>query len=136
MLEPPPRTDPTSDEDRPEILESWRQTLRRAYASSAYLSERLKSLGLLDRFGKNAWLVGNSQLEDVLKAIEAELAVTREQLEETERARRRAQECVKGEMETLEQSWRSGVERMIAAEAAAEGLRREILERRRQAVAA
>lgn len=68
-----------------------------------------------------------------MRGIETELAEARAKVEEVEQARRVAQEGIKGEMETLELSWRHGVERMIATEAAAEGLRREILDRRRQA---
>lgn len=111
----------------------WRAALRQAYASSEYLSSRLTNLGLLETYGKNAWLIGNSQLEDILKVLEQEVSKAKTEVEEVEAARRRAQEGVKGEMEGLEQAWRTGVGRMIEVEVASEGLRREILERRRAA---
>ena len=130
-LEPPPNTDPTSDEDKPELLAQWNDTLKKAYASSEYLRSRLTELGLLEKFGKNAWLISNSQLEDILKALETDLAGMKAQVEATEAARRAQQENIKGEVVALEGSWKRGVGRVLETEVAAEGLRREILERRR-----
>lgn len=130
-LEAPPNTTPTSDEDRPELLAQWNTALKRAYTSSEYVNDRLANLGLLEKFGKNAWLVGNSQLEDILKGIEAELADLRRQQEEVEMLRRSQQERVQGEIRTLEETWKKGVGRVLEVEVAAEGLKQQILERRR-----
>lgn len=130
-LEAPPNTTPTTDEDRPALLEQWAEALRRAYTSSGYVSARQADLGLLEKFGKNAWLVGNSQLEDILKALEAELADVRRQHDEVEALRRGQQERVQGEIATLEETWKRGVGRVLETEAAAEGLKQQILERRR-----
>lgn len=107
----------------------WSQALRQAYTSHAYLSGRQLNLSLLERYGKNAWLVGNSQIEDELRTLEKELAETQRQTEELDEQRRRAQETVRGEIEGLEEAWRNGVGRAIEAEVAGEGLRREILQR-------
>ncbi|KAF2249758.1 hypothetical protein BU26DRAFT_518315 [Trematosphaeria pertusa] len=130
-LEAPPNTSPTSDEDRPEVLAQWNAALKKAYTSSEYVSARLMELGLLEKFGKNAWLIGNSQLEDILKSIEAELADVRRQQEEMEALRRSQQESVSGEMKTLEETWKRGVGRVLETEVAAEGLKQQILDRRR-----
>ncbi|KAF2030252.1 hypothetical protein EK21DRAFT_65912 [Setomelanomma holmii] len=130
-LEAPENTSPTSDEDRPELLEQWNKALKQAYTSSEYVEGRLTQLGLLEKFGKNAWLVGNSQLEDILKGIEAELADVRKQQEEVESMRRSHQESVHGEIQTLEGTWKKGVGRVLETEVAAEGLKQQILERRR-----
>jgi len=46
-------------------------------------------------------------------------------------ARKSAQEGVAGEIVGLGETWRRGVGRVLETEVAAEGLRREILERRR-----
>lgn len=46
-------------------------------------------------------------------------------------SRKNAQEAVGGEMRGYEDSWRRGVGRVLEVEVAAEGVRREILERRR-----
>ena len=114
-------------------LAAWKTTLQQAYASTEYLHGREINLGLLETYGKNAWLIGNSQLEDILNLLEKEVEALRLEQEALEQARKAAQENVAGEMQSLEEGWRKGVGRMIEAQAAAEGLRREILQRRRMA---
>jgi pre-mRNA-splicing factor SPF27 len=109
----------------------WNEALQKAYTSSEYVNARLTELGLLEKFGKNSWLVGNAQLEDILKAIEAELADVRKQHDEVEGTRRSQQESVHGEIKTLEETWKRGVGRVLETEVAAEGLKNQILERRR-----
>lgn len=131
-VEAPAGTSPRSDEERAETAERWRGALRRAYASAAFLAARHRALALLEAYGRNAWLVGNAQLEDELRAVEAELAAARRRVEEVEGLRRALQEGVGGEMAALEESWRRGVGRVIEVEVAAEGLRREALESRRR----
>ncbi|KZF19618.1 hypothetical protein L228DRAFT_270945 [Xylona heveae TC161] len=128
----PPQTDPTSDEERPQVLEQWRDILRKSYSSSTHLQMRLTNLALLEKFGKNAWLIGNSQLEDVLRGLEKELAAVKEHTEQINRLRKGAQEGVRGEIQTLDMAWQAGVGKIIEVEVAAEGLRQEILELRRQ----
>lgn len=130
-VDPPENTTPTSDEDRPELLERWNRALKQAYTSSEYVQARLTQLGLLEKFGKNAWLVANSQLEDILKRIEAELADVRKQQEETDMARRAQQDNASGEIKTLEETWRKGVGRVLETEVAAEGLKQQIMDKRR-----
>ncbi|KAK8157956.1 Pre-mRNA-splicing factor SPF27 [Phyllosticta citrichinensis] len=112
-------------------IAAWRAALQAAYTSSAHLSTRLTNLSLLEKFGKNAWLVSNAQLEAELRAIEAELAAAKAEVEAVEAARRDSQARVKGEVDILGVTWREGVARVVRTEAAVEGLRREVLERRR-----
>ncbi|MCJ1477048.1 hypothetical protein MMC13_005719 [Lambiella insularis] len=131
-LEPPTMTDPTSDETRPQLPEAWTTTLQKAYASSTHLHTRLQNLALLERFGKNAWLVGNSQLEEILKGIEKDLVETREQVEQVGQTRQYTQEGVKGEMESLDDGWRKGVGRLMEVQVASEHVKSQILEKRRQ----
>jgi pre-mRNA-splicing factor SPF27 len=125
---PEPATDA---EPRDATLARWTTALRQAYTSAEYVGARLTQLGLLEKFGKNAWLVGNAQLEDVLTRIEAELADVRTQHEEIGVLRRTQQEAVAGEVRTLEETWKKGVGRVLETEVAAEGLKAQILERRR-----
>ena len=131
-IEAPPSASPTSNEKDPKVLEAWRGTLRRAYTSSSYLTTRLQSLTLLESFGKNAWLIGNAQLEDILRGLEKELVETKEKVQRINGERYVAQERVKGELEGLEASWQSTVGKLIEVEVACENIRGEILERRRQ----
>lgn len=112
--------------------EAWKRTLQQAYTSAEYLRGREVNLSLLETYGKNAWLVGNSQLEGELRSLERDLEAAKLDLEAVEQARRALQGNAAGEMHGLEETWRSGVGRMIEAQAAGERLRQEILERRRQ----
>ena len=114
-------------------LEGWKATLQQAYASLEYLHGREINLGLLETYGKNSWLIGNSQLEDILKTLEAEVEALKQESEALEQTRRQAQEGVADEMRGLDDAWRKGVGRMIETQAAAEGLRVQILERQRMA---
>jgi pre-mRNA-splicing factor SPF27 len=85
----------------------------------------------LEQFGKNAWLIGNSQLEDVLRSLERGLADTKQEIDMVVVERKNRQEGVSGEIEMLEENWKRGVGRVLDIEVAAEGVRREVLEKRR-----
>lgn len=128
----PPSTDPTSDETRPQVLQDWRDILQKAYASSTHLQTRLTNLALLEEFGKNAWLIGNSQLEDILRGLEKDLVTVRQESDEVNKIRKGGQENVRGEMEGLNESWQRGIGKVIEVDIAAERVRQEILERRRE----
>ena len=108
--------------------------LKAAYTNAAYLTKRLQTLELLEGFGKNAWLVGNSQLEDVLREVERELVGTREEVEGVNRERKGAQEGRKGELEGLEQAWRAGVRGGLDVLVANRGVEERIKEALREGV--
>jgi pre-mRNA-splicing factor SPF27 len=114
----------------------WSAALRAAYTSHAYLTQRALNLSLLEKYGNNAWLIANSQAEDELRTLEKELQETKRQVESVEEERRNRQEAVRGEIEGLDGVWREGVGRAIEAEVASEGLRRQVLEKRRAGGAA
>ncbi|RYP52670.1 hypothetical protein DL768_002226 [Monosporascus sp. mg162] len=110
-----------------------RETLSRAYAVSTYLAGREAHLRLLEAHGRNAWLVGNwSGPEAEAAALEGELAAARREIDRVNVRRRQAQDEAAGELRGLEDAWRRGVGRVLEAEAAAEALRRQVLERRRE----
>ncbi|KAF7188030.1 Pre-mRNA-splicing factor SPF27 [Pseudocercospora fuligena] len=121
-------------QDAPEKgdLTAWKTTLNKAYASAEYLRGREINLSLLETYGKNAWLISNSQLEDTLRALEKELEAAKIEQEQVEQTRRVVQGNAAGEMQGLEEGWKTGVGRMIEAQAAAERLRQEILRRKRE----
>lgn len=114
------------------MLQEWEQTLRRAYTSSSHLSIRHNNLALLEEYGKNAWLIGNSQLEEILRAVEKELAETKEAVENVHKERKLAQNSGHGELASLEETWRRGIGSILDVEVASENLRQQILEQRRQ----
>lgn len=113
-------------------LDSWRQTLRKAYTASHHLTTRHENLGLLEESGKNAWLIGNSQLEELLRGTEKELAETREGAEEVNRQRKTAQENGRAELVGLQEAWRRGVGAVLDVEVASEELRARALGLRRE----
>ncbi|KAF2154971.1 hypothetical protein K461DRAFT_291868 [Myriangium duriaei CBS 260.36] len=111
--------------------ESWTTALRSAALNSTYLSSRATNLSLLETFGRNAWLVSNAQLEDLLRDLERDVKSAREELEGVERERRERMEAKKAEVLELERAWRDLVGRGIEVQVAAEKVREEILARRR-----
>ncbi|PYH41509.1 pre-mRNA-splicing factor SPF27 family protein [Aspergillus saccharolyticus JOP 1030-1] len=113
-------------------LGEWRRTLQRAYTASSHLSMRHDNLALLEENGKNAWLIGNSQLEEILRGLEKELAETKAAAETVNKERKLAQEAQKAELDGLEETWKRGVGAILDVELAAEGLRMQILQQRRQ----
>jgi pre-mRNA-splicing factor SPF27 len=133
-LEPPPRTFPTSDEDRPEILAQWRTTLNRAYTSSTYLTSRGTNLSLLETYGKNAWLVGNWNNEAELRRLETELAQTKTETENLNAQRQTRQDGAKAEMDVLEDAWKKSIRGIVEVQVATDGLRTEVLEARSKSV--
>ncbi|KAF5656743.1 BCAS2 family protein, partial [Fusarium heterosporum] len=52
-----------------------------AAVAQSYLSSRLTNLQLLEKWGKNAWLLGNHGLEAELQALERELAATKREVD-------------------------------------------------------
>lgn len=111
---------------------AMRSTLANAYTSQAYLRSRRTHLALLDSYGKNAWLVGNWQVETELRGVEAELAQTRRDIDITTLRRQRTQNDAAAELQGLEETWRTGIGRVLETEAAAEELRQQCLEARRR----
>lgn len=64
-------------------------------------------------FGKNAWLVHNSALEDLLHGYERELVRVREEVGRVNLERKGFQEQGRGRMEVGEREWREGVGRVL-----------------------
>ncbi len=119
--------EPSSDSD----ADLWRKTLRTAYISSAYLSGRHMNLALLEELGKNAWLIGNSQLDEILKSLDKELEHLKEETDSVNRERKTMQENSKGEILALEDTWKQGVGSLLEVQLATENLRRDTLQRKR-----
>ena len=105
----------------------WREALQAAYQSSTYLDGRQVNLSLLEEYGKNAWLIGNSQLEEMLQQAEKELAALKDETDNINKARKGAQEESRGELVALEESWKLGVGKLIEVQIASDSLRKEIL---------
>lgn len=70
--------------------------------------------------------MGNWQLEAELRALEREVAAARRGIDLVTLRRQRLQRESGGEITGLDEAWRRGVGRVLEAEVAAEGLRREV----------
>ncbi|KAJ4265517.1 hypothetical protein NW762_004806 [Fusarium torreyae] len=99
-----------------------------AAVAHSYLSSRLTNLELLDKWGKNAWLLGNHGLEAELQALERELAATKREVDIVNLERQKRQNAVGAEIKTLDDTWRAGVGRVLETEVAVEELRRKVRE--------
>ncbi|KAG8168756.1 hypothetical protein KVR01_001505 [Diaporthe batatas] len=117
---------PDLPEDGDADRDALEAALRQAYTAASYLSARRQHLALLDSHGKNAWLVGNWHLEAELRALEREVAAARRAIDLVTLRRQRLQRDSGGEITGLDEAWRKGVGRVLEAEVAAEGLRREV----------
>lgn len=58
--------------------QQYKEALRKAYTSQAYLDQRAANLDLLERHGRNAWLIGNWLAEGEARGLEEELRSARE----------------------------------------------------------
>ncbi|KAI1204667.1 Pre-mRNA-splicing factor SPF27 [Annulohypoxylon truncatum] len=126
--EAPPSPPSSPSATNPRTLES---SLRRAYTASTYLRGRQAHLQLLDAYGKNAWLVGNWQLEAEVQALERDLAASKREIDLVNIQRRRLQDDVGGELRGLDDTWKRGVSRVLETEIATEQLRQQVLEKQR-----
>ncbi|KAF4999084.1 hypothetical protein FGRMN_2699 [Fusarium graminum] len=99
-----------------------------AAVAQSYLSSRLTNLQLLEKWGKNAWLLGNHGLEAELQALECELAATKREVDIVNLERQKRQTAVGAEIRTLDDTWRVGVGRVLETEVAVEELRGRIRE--------
>ena len=105
--------------------EQAQQALRQSRINATYLRLRNEQLELLEKYGRNAWLVGNDTLESILREKEKGLVETRGAVEEVNRGRKAGQ-IERGEGEEgvlgLEKRWRDGVGRGIEVGVAVRGV--------------
>ncbi|KAI9900152.1 hypothetical protein N3K66_004414 [Trichothecium roseum] len=122
---------PQHPSDRHLLLPSLGST----YASAAYLALRASNLALLERHGRNAWLLANHQLEAELRRLEAELADAKRDIDLVNLQRRARQDDVAGEMALLEDKWKKGVGRVLETEIAVEEVKAKVRDELRRRAA-
>lgn len=115
-------SDPTEMQDSSSV-QSLRDKLQQAYTSASYLTQRQTNLALLDKYGKNGWLVGNSQLEDLLRGLEKDLAREKGAIDSIVVERTTSQKNIEGELDSLDRTWKQSIGRILETEAAAEAIR-------------
>ena len=135
-IDAPEETTAASEEERLRLLQQWHSALQKANANSTYISGRLTHLSLLETYGKNAWLMGNDQLEQLLRGLELDYAEAKKTLETTEEERKTRQEGVYSEMKMLDESWKTAVRGLIEVQIATEELKQEVLRKKTEAASA
>lgn len=103
-----------------------KSALSTAYANIAYLQGRQTNIALLEEYGKNAWLISNSHLDDIQKRLDAELASTKEQSENINRIRKGTQEDSKGELMSLDDTWKEAIGKIVETQLATDALKQEL----------
>lgn len=107
-------------------IETLKSALRATYTNISYLRDRETNIALLEEYGKNSWLIGNSHLEDLQKRLDSELASLRSRSEETNRARKMLQEDAQGELLGLAETWKQGIDKIIQTQLASDGLQQQL----------
>lgn len=81
--------------------------LLNAYTALEYTLGRKDNVALLDEFGRVQWLVGNDELDQIVKAVDRQLAASRTELEQINQNRKRKQVAVSDTLGYLEKRWKS-----------------------------
>ncbi|KAJ2780125.1 hypothetical protein H4R18_003629 [Coemansia javaensis] len=119
-------TAPGSDGDGD--VDAWRRAADNAAAQLEHQGARQENLELLQRFGANAWRLGNYQKEALLRSIEAATQRCRSEGMDANRARKREQTEAAARLRDLEARWSEGVRQCVEIQVASDQLRREIEE--------
>ncbi|RMZ78880.1 hypothetical protein DV738_g3563, partial [Chaetothyriales sp. CBS 135597] len=101
--------EPGLDDD----TQTWHKALRTASISSAYLAGRSINMSLLEELGKNTWLISNSQLDEILKSLNKESELLKQETEMINRERQAMQDGAKAEISALEDTWKRAVGQLI-----------------------
>ncbi|RPA86988.1 hypothetical protein BJ508DRAFT_220153, partial [Ascobolus immersus RN42] len=106
--------------------------LTSAYTSHSYLTSRARDLHLLEKWGKNAWLISNSQLEGILGESEAELERVKNQVEGVNVVRKSEQSEAGERLARLEGRWKRSLGGLVEVQVATETVKVETEELRRR----
>mmetsp|Transcript_34726 Transcript_34726/g.98403 ORF Transcript_34726/g.98403 Transcript_34726/m.98403 type:complete len:249 (+) Transcript_34726:209-955(+) len=109
QLNPPP---PSKRND----LGEWRNALDNAHSQLEHQELRLMNLELQVKYGANVWRAYNQQVDVLVKGYEKSITQLRQDIEETNRARKLYQVSAAAEMEDIEQRWLAAVKKNLDIE--------------------
>jgi pre-mRNA-splicing factor SPF27 len=92
------------------------------------LTNRSDNLALLEAYGSNSWLIGNSNQENALGILEEELARIKEEGVQVNRERKGQNLELGAQIDKLDQRWRKALRGVVEVEIACAGLEDEIRE--------
>lgn len=93
-----------------------------------FLTNRTDNLSLLEKYGGNAWLVGNATQEHSLGLLEKELATVKEQGTQVNRERKAQNLALGAELDSLQRRWRKALRGIVEVEIANTLLEEEVRE--------
>jgi len=96
--------------------------------ATEYLTNRSDNLALLEAYGSNSWLIGNSIQENALGVLEQELARLKEEGVRVNRERKGQNLELGAEIDKLDQRWRKALRGLVEVEIACAGLEEEARE--------
>lgn len=96
--------------------------------AAEYLTNRSDNLALLETYGSNSWLIGNSIEENALGILEQELARIKEEGVQVNRERKGQNLELGGQIDKLAQRWRKALRGVVEVEIACASLEEEIRE--------
>ncbi|EJT52426.1 hypothetical protein A1Q1_04638 [Trichosporon asahii var. asahii CBS 2479] len=105
---------------------------QRGRISEGHMDLRNESIGVMQSYGPNAWLVRNYQLKSQLEELQGTLARVKEDVTEVNRARRVAQEEAGEHLARLEGRWQDMVSSTVQLEMACMAMEGEVAQLRRK----
>jgi pre-mRNA-splicing factor SPF27 len=93
-----------------------------------FLTNRTDNLALLEKYGGNAWLVGNAVQEHSLGILEKELAAVKEQGTQVNRERKAQNLKLGAELDSFQRRWRRALRGIVEVEIANALLEEEVRE--------
>jgi len=97
-------------------------------AAAEYLTNRADNLALLEAYGSNSWLIGNSIQENALGILEGELSRLKEEGVIVNRERKGQNLELGAQIDKLDQRWRKALRGVVEVEIACASLEEEIRE--------
>lgn len=106
-------------------------SLEQLYCLLSYSKSRHENLALLSEYGKNQWLIGNDQLEQLLKQLEQNLENINRAIENINSERKTKQVDMETTYKYLDSRWRDGIKNLVDVNVACIKLEQEINNQKR-----
>ncbi|KAJ3324516.1 Pre-mRNA-splicing factor SPF27 [Blyttiomyces sp. JEL0837] len=105
---------------------AWLHSVQNAEAQLEHQHSRLVNLELMNKFGANAWLLHNFQLEAIIKLMKEELTHQKTYLQNLNKERKTEQLRVGLVLQELESRWGQAIDRSLRVDVACQMLEDEI----------
>ncbi|KAJ3099313.1 hypothetical protein HDU97_003287 [Phlyctochytrium planicorne] len=106
--------------------DAWSKAVQNAHAQLEHKQNQVLNLELINKFGTNAWMVHNHQLESLITKLQAEVDLQKQILEDINKERKTDQLKVGFTLSTLENRWAQLVDQCFQVDIACSMLDAEI----------